>query len=200
MYLIMEQQLHKNYFAHPTAVIDEGAVIGEGTKIWHFSHIMPRAKIGSNCILGQNTFVADGVVIGNLVKIQNNVSLYTGVIVEDEVFLGPSVVLTNVVNPRSFIERKDAYKPTLIRRGASIGANATVLSGIQLGAWCFIGAGAVVTRNVPDFALYTGNPARHTGWMSKAGHKLEFDDAGKAFCAHSNENYQLNKENVVIAI
>jgi UDP-2-acetamido-3-amino-2,3-dideoxy-glucuronate N-acetyltransferase len=196
----MEQQLHKNYFAHPTAVIDEGAVIGEGTKIWHFSHIMPGAKIGSNCILGQNTFVADGVVIGNLVKIQNNVSLYTGVIVEDEVFLGPSVVLTNVVNPRSFIERKDEYKPTLIRRGASIGANATVLSGIQLGAWCFIGAGAVVTRNVPDFALFTGNPARHRGWMSKAGHKLEFDDDGKAFCAHSNEHYQLNKENVVIAI
>lgn len=196
----MEQQLQRDYFAHPTAVIDEGAIIGYDTKIWHFSHIMPGARIGANCILGQNIFVADGVVIGNLVKIQNNVSLYKGVIVEDEVFLGPSVVLTNVVNPRSFIERKDQYKPTLIGRGATVGANATILSGIQLGAWCFIGAGAVVTRNVPDFALFTGNPARHAGWMSKAGTKLKFDHAGKAFCAHSNEHYQLNKENVVILL
>jgi UDP-2-acetamido-3-amino-2,3-dideoxy-glucuronate N-acetyltransferase len=189
-----------NYYAHPTAVIDEGATIGQDTRIWHFSHVMSGAKIGANCILGQNTFIADGVVIGNLVKIQNNVSLYKGVIVEDEVFLGPSVVLTNVVNPRSFIERKDEFKPTLIGRGATIGANATILSGIKLGAWSFIGAGAVVTRDVPDFALFTGNPARHTGWMSKAGFKLEFDLSGRAFCAHANERYQLNKENVVIVL
>lgn len=159
------------YYAHPTAVIDDGASIGEGTKVWHFCHIMPDCKIGDNCILGQNVMIASNVVIGNGVKIQNNVSVYEGVMVEDDVFIGPSAVFTNVINPRSAINRKNEFKKTLIKKGATIGANATILCGIEIGQYAFIGAGSVVTKNVKDFALVMGNPARQTGWMTEAGEK-----------------------------
>lgn len=178
-----------DYFSHSSAVIDVGAVIGEGTRIWHFSHIMPEALIGKNCTIGQNVFIANKVVIGNNVKIQNNVSLYTGVICEDDVFLGPSVVFTNVINPRSHVNRKNEYMQTLIKTGATIGANATILCGNTLGRYSFVGAGAVVTKDVADYALVVGNPARQIGWMSEYGEQLEFDENGYATCKQSGINY-----------
>jgi UDP-2-acetamido-3-amino-2,3-dideoxy-glucuronate N-acetyltransferase len=183
--------MDKLYFAHPTAVIDEGCVIGKGTKIWHFSHIMPRCVIGENCNLGQNVVVSPEVVLGNNVKVQNNVSIYTGVICEDDVFLGPSMVFTNVINPRSAVNRRSEYKKTLVRKGATIGANATIVCGIEIGAYAFVGAGAVVIRDVPPYALVVGNPARQTGWMSEYGHKLKFDADGLAVCPESGERYRL---------
>jgi UDP-2-acetamido-3-amino-2,3-dideoxy-glucuronate N-acetyltransferase len=179
------------YFIHETSTVDEGCHIGANTKIWHFSHVMKKCQIGNNCILGQNVMVAPGVVIGNGVKIQNNVSIYSGVTCEDDVFLGPSMVFTNVINPRSFIERKDEFKPTLVKKGASIGANATILCGIEIGAYAMVGAGAVVTKSVPAYGLVIGNPAQQIGWISKAGIRLQFNDSGKAFCEQSNETYQL---------
>ncbi|HXH18345.1 MAG TPA: acyltransferase [Chitinophagales bacterium] len=178
-------------FIHPSSFADEGCKIGEGTKVWHFCHIMPKAVIGRNCSLGQNVFVANNVIIGNNVKIQNNVSLYEGVICEDDVFLGPSMVLTNVINPRSGVERKSEYQKTLIKKGASIGANATIVCGITLGEYCFIGAGAVVTKDVPAYALMAGVPAKQTGWMSRYGLKLVFDKTGKAVCPATGEVYLL---------
>jgi UDP-2-acetamido-3-amino-2,3-dideoxy-glucuronate N-acetyltransferase len=180
-----------DYFAHPTAVIDDGCAIGKGTKIWHFSHIMNNCEIGENCNIGQNVVVSPGVVLGKNVKVQNNVSIYTGVICEDDVFLGPSMVFTNVINPRSSVNRKSEYARTLVCRGASIGANATIVCGHDIGAWSFIGAGAVVTKTVPAYALVVGNPARQTGWMSEYGHRLHFDDQGFATCPESKEKYQL---------
>jgi UDP-2-acetamido-3-amino-2,3-dideoxy-glucuronate N-acetyltransferase len=180
-----------NYFAHDTAVIDEGCQIGEGTKIWHFSHVMPNCTIGKQCNIGQNVVVSPGVVLGNNVKIQNNVSLYTGVICEDDVFLGPSMVFTNVTNPRSGVNRRDQYATTIVKKGASIGANATIVCGHDIGEYAFIGAGAVVTKHIPDYALVVGNPARQIGWMSEYGHRLEFDENGKAICPESGQDYQL---------
>lgn len=185
-----------NYFAHETAVIDEGCQIGKGTKIWHFSHIMPNAVLGENCNVGQNVVISPEVVLGNNVKVQNNVSIYTGVVCEDDVFLGPSMVFTNVINPRSAVVRRDQYLKTTVKKGASIGANATIVCGNDLGEYCFIGAGAVITKEVPAFALMVGNPARQIGWMSKFGHRLEFDDKGIARCSESDEQYQL-KEGLV---
>ena len=184
------------YTAHPTAVIDDGCEIGEGTKIWHFSHIMANCKIGKNCNLGQNVVVSPEVVLGTNVKVQNNVSIYTGVVCEDDVFLGPSMVFTNVTNPRSAINRRGQYAKTLVKRGASIGANATVVCGNDIGKYAFIGAGAVVTKNVPDYALVIGNPARQAGWMSEYGHKLKFDASGIAVCEESKEKYKLDKGTV----
>lgn len=183
------------YFAHETALVDAGCTIGKGTKIWHFSHIMPNCSIGENCNLGQNVVVLPGVKIGNKVKIQNNVSVYTGVICEDETFLGPSMVFTNVINPRSAIERKDQYKETLVKRGASIGANATVICGNTIGAYALIGAGAVITKDVPDFALVVGNPARQIGWVSEYGHRLNFEN-NKAVCPESSQEYSLENNHV----
>lgn len=180
-----------NYFAHPTAVIDDGCEIGEGTKIWHFSHVMPGCRIGKNCNLGQNVVVSPQVTLGNNVKVQNNVSIYTGVVCEDDVFLGPSMVFTNVINPRSAIARKNEYKQTIVRRGASIGANATVVCGNEIGEYAMIGAGAVVTKAVPAFALVVGNPARQLGWISEYGHRLEFDSSGMATCQESGQQYVL---------
>ncbi len=182
-----------SFFAHETAVIDEGCHIGNETKIWHFSHIMPGCIIGERCNIGQNVVVSPQVTLGNNVKVQNNVSIYTGVICEDDVFLGPSMVFTNVVNPRSAIVRKNEYKNTLVKKGATIGANATIVCGITIGAYAFIGAGAVVTKNIPPYALVIGNPARQTGWMGKHGHKLIFDKTGLATCPESGEKYKLNK-------
>jgi len=180
-----------NYFAHETAVIDEGCDIGKGTKIWHFTHIMSGCKIGENCNFGQNVVVSPGVVLGRNVKVQNNVSIYTGVICEDDVFLGPSMVFTNVINPRSAVNRKAEYAKTLVGRGASIGANATIVCGNDIGEFAFIGAGAVVTKEVPAYALVVGNPARHVGWMSEYGHRLKFDENGWASCPESGEKYQI---------
>ncbi len=180
-----------SYFAHETAVVDTGCEIGAGTKIWHFSHIMPNCTIGQNCNIGQNVVVSPEVILGNNVKIQNNVSLYTGVICEDDVFLGPSMVFTNVMNPRSAVNRKDQYAKTIVRKGASIGANATIVCGNDIGQFAFIGAGSVVTKEVPAYALVVGNPARQIGWMSAYGHRLTFDENGKATCPESGDNYQL---------
>lgn len=180
-----------SYFAHSTAVIDEPCEIGEGTKIWHFSHIMSHCKIGKNCNLGQNVVVSPKVILGDNVRVQNNVSIYEGVICEDDVFLGPSMVLTNVINPRSAISRKNEFKTTLIKKGASIGANATIVCGNTIGEYAFIGAGAVVTKDVPAYALIVGNPGRHTGWMSEYGQKLKFNEAGVAVCSESGEQYLL---------
>ena len=180
-------------FIHPSAIVDQGATIGEGAKIWHFCHVSPGAVIGENCVLGQNVFVASGVTLGRGVKVQNNVSLYTGVVCEDDVFLGPSMVFTNVINPRSFVERKSEFRQTLVKRGASIGANATIVCGSTLGAYCLVGAGAVVTKDVPDYALVTGIPARQAGWVSRLGHRLSFED-GKALCPESGEGYILMGE------
>jgi UDP-2-acetamido-3-amino-2,3-dideoxy-glucuronate N-acetyltransferase len=185
-----------SYHAHPSAIIDEGCEIGEGTRIWHFSHIMPKCKIGNNCNIGQNVVISPDVILGNNVKVQNNVSIYTGVICEDDVFLGPSMVFTNVMNPRSAINRRDQYSKTTVKRGASIGANATIVCGNDIGAFAFIGAGAVVTKTIPDYALVIGNPARQTGWMSEYGHKLKFDAQGYAICPESNEKYQLKNNSV----
>ena len=179
------------YFAHETAVIDEGCQIGEGTKIWHFSHIMPNCSIGLSCNIGQNVVISPEVILGNNVKVQNNVSIYTGVICEDDVFLGPSMVFTNVMNPRSAIIRRDSYLKTIVKKGASIGANATVLCGVTLGRYCLIGAGAVVTKNVGDFALVAGVPAQQIGWVSRLGHRLVFHN-GEASCAESGDQYRLS--------
>lgn len=187
-----ESTMSNPYFVHPSSIVDEGCVIGNGTKIWHFSHIMPNCRIGDNCNLGQNVVVSPDVVLGNNVKVQNNVSIYTGVICEDDVFLGPSMVFTNVINPRSAVNRKSEYKKTIVRRGVSIGANATIICGIEIGAFAFIAAGAVVTKNVPPHALVIGNPARQKGWMSEYGEKLKFDSTGFAVCPESKERYQLN--------
>ncbi|MDR1557492.1 MAG: N-acetyltransferase [Tannerellaceae bacterium] len=179
------------YQAHETAVIDPGSLIGEGTRIWHFSHIMSGCSIGRDCSLGQNVVVSPGVVLGNQVKVQNNVSIYTGVICEDEVFLGPGCVFTNISNPRSALSRKHKYEKTYVEKGASIGANATIICGHTLGAYALIGAGTVVTRDIPPYALVVGNPARQIGWVSEYGHRLEFDGEGNAFCPESGELYRL---------
>jgi len=186
-----------SYFTHETAVIDEGCQIGEGTKIWHFSHIMPNCIIGDNCNIGQNVVVSPEVILGKNVKIQNNVSLYTGVICEDDVFLGPSMVFTNVNNPRSAVNRKGEYSKTIVRKGASIGANATIVCGHDIGKFAFIGAGSVVTKTIADYALVVGNPARQIGWMSEYGHRLEFDGQGLAECSESKEKYKL--ENKIVS-
>jgi UDP-2-acetamido-3-amino-2,3-dideoxy-glucuronate N-acetyltransferase len=183
--------MEKEYFAHETAVIDEGCKIGKGTKIWHFSHIMTGSVIGENCNIGQNVVISPGVKLGSNVKIQNNVSVYTGVTCEDDVFLGPSMVFTNVINPRSAIIRKEHYKSTTVERGATIGANATIVCGIKIGAYSFVGAGAVVTKDVKPYSLVIGNPARQSGWMSEYGHKLIFDSDGVAICQESGERYRL---------
>lgn len=185
-----------DFTAHPSAIIDEGCVIGNGTKIWHFSHIMSNCIIGENCNIGQNVVVSPDVKLGNNVKVQNNVSIYTGVICEDDVFLGPSMVFTNVINPRSAISRKDSYLKTIVKKGASIGANATIVCGNDIGRFAFIGAGAVVTKEIPDYALVIGNPARQTGWMSEYGNKLIFDKDGYAICEESKEKYQLQNKTV----
>ncbi|MBK9660879.1 MAG: N-acetyltransferase [Chitinophagaceae bacterium] len=180
-----------NFFAHSSAIVDEGCQVGDGTKIWHFSHVMPGCVIGNNCNIGQNVVVSPKVTLGNNVRVQNNVSIYEGVICEDDVFLGPSMVFTNVINPRSAVSRKHEYLQTLVRKGASIGANATIVCGNEIGEYAFIGAGAVVTKPVPAYALVIGNPARQTGWMSEYGHKLQFDAEGKAVCSESGTIYQL---------
>jgi UDP-2-acetamido-3-amino-2,3-dideoxy-glucuronate N-acetyltransferase len=187
----------KEYFAHETAVVDEGCEIGKGTKIWHFSHIMTGAKIGENCNLGQNVLVSSDVILGKNVKVQNNVSIYTGVICEDDVFLGPSMVFTNIMNPRSGVIRHDQYIRTVVRKGATIGANATILCGSEIGEYGFIGAGSVVTKNVRPYSLVVGNPARHVGWMSEYGHRLFFDDQGIAVCPESKEKYKLSDGQVI---
>ncbi len=188
--------MENEYFAHETAVIDEGCRIGKGTKIWHFSHIMKGCEIGTDCNIGQNVVVSPGVILGRNVKVQNNVSIYTGVKCEDDVFLGPSMVFTNIVNPRSAVVRKDQYVETVVEKGASIGANATIVCGNRIGKFAFIGAGAVVTRSVKPYALVIGNPARQTGWMSEFGHKLKFDAEGFASCPESGERYRLENGEV----
>ena len=184
------------YQAHETAIIDEDCRIGDGTKIWHFSHIMSHCVIGENCNIGQNVVVSPDVVLGNNVKVQNNVSIYTGVICDDDVFLGPSMVFTNVINPRSAISRKNQYKKTHVGKGATIGANVTIVCGHDIGKYAFIGAGAVVTKTVPDYALVVGNPSRQVGWMSEYGQKLHFNEDGIAVCSESGEKYQLENNKV----
>ncbi len=186
----------QKYFAHETAVIDEGCEIGKGTKIWHFSHVMSNAKIGESCNLGQNVVVSSHVELGRNVKVQNNVSIYTGVICEDDVFLGPSMVFTNITNPRSAVVRRDQYETTRVKKGASIGANATIICGHDIGEYAFVGAGAVVTRDVQPYSLVLGNPARHAGWMSEYGHRLHFDESGMAVCPESKEKYKLENGEV----
>ena len=186
----------KDFFAHETAVIDEDCSIGKDTKIWHFSHIMSNCVIGNKCNIGQNVVISPQVVLGNNVKIQNNVSLYTGVVCEDDVFLGPSMVFTNVINPRSAINRKDEYAKTRVKKGASIGANATIVCGNDIGEYAFIGAGAVVTKNVQPYALLVGNPARQIGWVGEYGHRLEFDNDGEAICPESGQQYKLDNNKV----
>ncbi len=190
----------KKYFAHPTAVIDVGCQIGKGTKIWHFSHIMPSCKIGSNCSLGQNVVVMSNVLIGDNVKIQNNVSIHEGVICEDDVFLGPSMVFTNVTNPRSAINRRNEYLKTILKKGATIGANATIVCGNKIGRYAFIGAGAVITKPVLDYELWVGNPAKRIGWMSEYGHRLHFDDTNEATCPESGGLYRMKPEEIVIRL
>ncbi|WP_132052491.1 acyltransferase [Pseudocnuella soli] len=182
---------YSEVFIHPTAVVDEGAVIGAGTRIWHFCHLMPRSRVGQGCNIGQNVFIDNEVVVGNGVKVQNNVSLYNGVIVEDDTFIGPSAVFTNVINPRSFIERKSEFRTTLVRRGASIGANATIVCGVTIGEYALVGAGAVVTKDVPAYALVVGNPAQQQGWVSRAGYRLAFNSLGMATCTSTGEIYGL---------
>ncbi len=185
-----------HYFAHETAVIDSGCNIGSGSKIWHFSHIMSDCSIGENCNIGQNVVVSPGVVLGNNVKVQNNVSIYTGVVCEDDVFLGPSMVFTNVINPRSGVNRRDQYAKTIVQKGATIGANATIVCGHDIGKYAFIGAGSVVTKTIPDYALVVGNPARQIGWMSEFGHRLDFDANGMAICVESGQKYILRNNSV----
>lgn len=180
---------YSEVFIHPTAVVDEGAVIGAGTRIWHFCHLMPRSRVGQGCNIGQNVFIDNEVVVGNGVKVQNNVSLYNGVIVEDDAFIGPSAVFTNVINPRSFIDRKSEFRTTLVRRGGSIGANATIVCGVTIGEYALVGAGAVVTKDVPAYALVVGNPAQQQGWVSRAGYRLAFNSLGMATCAGTGEIY-----------
>ncbi|MDX9729187.1 MAG: DapH/DapD/GlmU-related protein [Bacteroidales bacterium] len=184
--------MEKEYFAHETAVIDDGCTIGRGSKIWHFSHIMKEAVIGEGCNIGQNVVVSPGVTLGNNVKVQNNVSIYTGVICEDDVFLGPSMVFTNITNPRSAVIRRDQYVTTLVRRGASVGANATIVCGNEIGEYSLIGAGTVITKPVKPFALVVGNPGRQTGWVSEYGHRLSFDEEGIAVCPESGQRYRLS--------
>ena len=186
-----------SYFAHETAVIDEACQIGEGTKIWHFSHIMSHCKIGNDCNIGQNVVISPEVVLGNRVKVQNNVSVYTGVICEDDVFLGPSMVFTNITNPRSAIIRKNQYEKTVVKKGATIGANATIVCGHDIGEYAFIGAGAVVTKDVKPYALIVGNPAKQIGWMSEFGHRLHFDQQGMAICPESKEKYKMENDKVI---
>ena len=188
--------MKKEYFSHETAVIDEGCKIGLGTKIWHFSHIMSNCEIGENCNIGQNVVVSPEVVLGKNVKVQNNVSIYTGVICEDDVFLGPSMVFTNVTNPRSSVNRKGEYSKTIVKKGASIGANSTIVCGHDIGEFAFIGAGAVVTKDVAAYALVVGNPSKQIGWMSEFGHRLEFDNYGMAICIESKEKYKLEDNKV----
>ena len=182
-----------NVYIHQTAVVDEGAEVGAGTKIWHFSHLMPGCRIGEGCIIGQNVFVDNNVRVGNRVKVQNNVSLYNGVVVEDEVFLGPSCVFTNVLNPRAFVERKNEFRQTIVRRGATVGANATVVCGIIIGEYALIGAGSVVTKDVKPYALIYGNPAVQQGWISRMGYSLQFNEAGEAICPGNGEQYVLRQ-------
>lgn len=186
--------LNKNYFSHKTAIIHEKALVGSETKIWQFCHIMNNSKVGNHCNIGQNVVIAPGVEIGNRVKIQNNVSVYTGVICEDDVFLGPSVVFTNVINPRSFVVRKDEFRQTYIEKGATLGANATIVCGNRIGKYAMIGAGAVVTKNVLPYALVVGNPAKQIGWVSKFGHRLSFNDSNEAFCQYSKQKYTLKEK------
>jgi len=188
--------MERDFFAHETAVIDAGCKIGKGTRIWHFSHIMKGAEIGEDCNIGQNVVVSPGVKLGKNVKVQNNVSIYTGVICDDDVFLGPSMVFTNIINPRSQIIRRDNYETTIVEKGASIGANSTIICGNIIGRYAFVGAGAVVTKDVKPYSLVVGNPARQTGWMSEYGHKLNFDKKGYAVCPESEERYHLEKGNV----
>jgi len=188
--------MNKKYFAHEKAVIDEGCKIGEGTKIWHFSHIMTNCKIGEKCNIGQNVVVSPGVILGENVKVQNNVSIYTGVICEDDVFLGPSMVFTNIINPRSAVVRKDEYQKTFVGKGATIGANATIICGITIGKYAFIGAGSVVNKDVKPYSLVVGNPSRHIGWMSEYGHRLHFNEEGIAICPESKEKYLLKEKEV----
>ncbi|WP_445748097.1 DapH/DapD/GlmU-related protein [Polaribacter sp.] len=185
-----------DYFAHETAVIDANCSIGKNTKIWHFSHIMSHSTIGENCNIGQNVVISPEVILGNNVKVQNNVSIYTGVVCEDDIFLGPSMVFTNVINPRSAINRKNEYQKTLVKKGATIGANATIVCGNNIGEYAFIGAGAVVTKEVLPYALVVGNPSKQTGWVSEFGHKLTFNDEGFATCRESGERYQLKNGGV----
>ena len=185
-----------NFYAHETALVDEGCTIGEGTKIWHFSHIMSNCTIGEKCNIGQNVVVSPGVILGKNVKIQNNVSIYTGVECEDDVFLGPSMVFTNVINPRSAVNRKNEYSKTIVKKGATIGANATIVCGHDIGEYAFIGAGSVVTKTILPYALVVGNPARQIGWMSEYGQRLEFNSDGIAICSESNEKYILNNNQV----
>jgi UDP-2-acetamido-3-amino-2,3-dideoxy-glucuronate N-acetyltransferase len=185
-----------DYYVHPSSFVDEGAEIGAGTKVWHFCHIMPRARIGRNCTIGQNAFIAPDTIIGDNAHMQNNVSIYAGVILEDDVFLGPSMVFTNVINPRSAVQRKDEYKTTLVKRGASIGANATIVCGVTLGRYSFVGAGSVVTHDVPDYALVYGNPARVRGWMCSCGEGIEFDLNNHAKCARCGSEYAKDGETV----
>jgi len=188
--------MEKEYFAHETAVVDEGCVIGKGARIWHFSHLMKGCILGENCNIGQNVVVSPEVVLGRNVKVQNNVSIYTGVVCEDDVFLGPSMVFTNIINPRSQVIRKEQYMRTFVRKGATIGANATIVCGHEIGEYAFIGAGTVVTKNVKPYELIVGNPGRHAGWMSEFGHRLVFDENGLAICPESHEKYFL-KEGIV---
>ena len=186
----------EDYFKHESAYVDDGCVIGAGTKIWHFSHIMSNCVIGKSCNIGQNVVISPDVKLGRNVKIQNNVSVYTGVICEDDVFLGPSMVFTNVINPRSAISRKDEYRPTILRRGASIGANATIVCGNEIGEYALIGAGSVITKPVPAYALVVGNPARQIGWVSEYGHRLNFNSNGIAICPETNQEYKLENNSV----
>lgn len=188
--------MNTKVFIHETAVIDRGAEIGEGTKIWHFTHLMPGCVVGKHCIIGQNVFIDKNVTIGNGVKIQNNVSVYTGVLIEDDVFLGPSVVFTNVINPRSFIERKSEFKSTIIRKGVTLGANATIVCGVEIGSYAMIGAGSVVTKNIKPFALVYGNQAQQYGWVSKMGYRLTFNEKGEARCPGSQKIYLLKNDHI----
>ncbi len=186
----------KKYFSHETAIIDQGCVIGENTKIWHFSHLMSNCVVGENCNIGQNVVISPDVILGSNVKVQNNVSIYTGVVCEDDVFLGPSMVFTNVINPRSAVNRRNDYMSTLVKKGASIGANATIVCGNDIGKFSFIGAGAVVTKKVQDYSLVVGNPSKHIGWVSEYGHRLKFNDNGIGICIESNQEYLLKKNRV----
>ncbi|HRG54155.1 MAG TPA: acyltransferase [Bacteroidia bacterium] len=188
--------MEQDFFAHPTALVDEGCKIGKGTKIWHFSHIMPNCTLGENCNIGQNVVVSPEVVLGRNVKVQNNVSIYTGVTCDDDVFLGPSMVFTNVINPRSAVNRKSEYAKTHVGKGASIGANATIVCGHDIGEYAFIGAGAVVTKNVPPYSLWVGNPAKQMGWISEHGHRLKFDSNGIATCEESKQKYKLDNNKI----
>ena len=188
--------MENSYFAHPTAVIDDGCIIGNDVKIWHFSHVMPKCVIGAKCNIGQNVVISPDVILGKNVKVQNNVSIYTGVVCEDDVFLGPSMVFTNVINPRSAVIRKEEYMQTRVKRGASIGANATIVCGNDIGEFAFIGAGAVVTKVVPDYALVVGNPSKQIGWMSEYGQRLNFDENNRAICPESKEEYILENDKV----